>query len=168
MEVSSRISRGHQRTHVVHLVRDEFQPVLPRLDARDHRSQARPDDRLGVQRLAERNALCRPLQTLLDNPPLRCETRADDHPALVVEVAEHHLHALPDLAERVRYRGACAVERDVGRSGRGRVGGLDRFRGYCVLPGDEHYHVAFLQRTSDDGPYVRGRVRTSVLHATVK
>ena len=68
-------------------MRDELEPVLPRLDARDHRREARAHDGLRVQRAAERDALRRPLEALLDDRPMQGSAVAGKHPALVVEVA---------------------------------------------------------------------------------
>ena len=76
-----------KKTHVVHLVRDELEPVLARLDARDHGGEARAHDGLRAEGAAERGALRGPLEALLERAALRGERGAHDHPALVVEVA---------------------------------------------------------------------------------
>ena len=146
-------------THVVHLVRHELEPVLTRLDAGDHRSEARADDGLRGERAAERGALGRPLEALLDDAALRGDARADDHPALVVEVAEDDLHAAADGAERVRDGRARAVKGHVGRARGGRVRGLDRLGRERVLPLDEDDGVP-LGRLRRDGEVVgEGAVR---------
>lgn len=82
-------------------MRKKLQPVLASFDACDHVRQLRANDRLGVERFPEDDALVRPLQALFDDLSLSTETRAHDHPSLVVEVAQDDVHALSDLAERV-------------------------------------------------------------------
>ena len=99
-------------------MRDKLEPILARLDPRDHLRQPRAHNGLRVQRLAERDALTRPLQALLDDPALSRKTRANDHPPLVVEVAEDNLHPVADLAQRIRHRGTRAVEGYVGGASR--------------------------------------------------
>ena len=146
-------------THIVHLVRDELEPVLTRLDARNHARQPVADDRLRMQRPPERGALSGPLEALLDRAPLRSEARADDHPALVVEVAEHDLHPAPDLAERVCDRGPSTVEGHVGRACGGGVGGFDGLGGYGVLSRYEHDDVSLGRLTRDGKVVGKGSVR---------
>ena len=118
---------SRRETYVVHLVRDKLQPVLPSLDARDHAREPGAYDGLCVERLAEHDALVRPLEALLDNPTLGTEARGRDHPPLVVEVAEDNVHALADRAEGVRHGHARLVERNVGCACGGGVGRLDGF-----------------------------------------
>ena len=125
-------------------MRDKLEPVLPALHARDHRGQACADNGLRIERLSKRDALRRPFEAFLDDAALRGERRADDHPALVVEVAQDDLHALADRAERVRDRGTRAVERDVRRARRRRVRGLNRLGLNRVLARDEDHDVPFL------------------------
>lgn len=137
-------------THVVHLVRNKLQPILPALDPRNHLRQPRAHDRLSIERLAERDALRGPLEALLDRPALRGEACADDHPALVVEVAEDDLHAVADLAERVRDGRAGAVERHVGGPGGRGVCSLDGFGEDGVLAGNEDDRVAVLEDHGSD------------------
>lgn len=147
------------RTHVVHLVRDELEPILPTLDARDHGCKARADNRLRVERLAERDALRGPLEALFDDATLRSERCADDHPPLVVEVAQDDLHALADRPEGVRDGGSRTVECDVGRACCRRVRGLDRLCGDRVLARDEDHNVPFLCIKSKVSMYLASRKR---------
>ena len=157
-----------RRTHIVHLVCDILQPVLCRLDARDHLSKLRTNDRLRAQRFSERVPLVRPpgrehrqsgtrvhgeqydiLETLLHNEPLRAQTHGKDQPPFVVEVAEDDGHPLTLLAERIRHRYTDLIERHECRPCRRGVRGLDWLGGKLVTSRYEDHSVPALGLASD-------------------
>ena len=85
-------------TYIVHLVRDVLEPVLSSLHACNHVSKFGTNDGLSIERLSEYYALVCPLETLFDYLALCTQTRADDHPSLMIEVAENDVHAFAHLS----------------------------------------------------------------------
>ena len=91
------------------------------------------------------------LHTLLDDEPLRTGRRAAEHPALVVEVAEHDEDAAPLLPEGVLDRYLDFVKGDVCGASCGRVGSLDlpRFDALAALYQDDSEPVLRLAADSE-------------------
>lgn len=131
-------------TDIVHLVRHVLEPALARLDAGDHVCELRADDGLRVEGTPKDDTLVRPLEALLDNPPLCSDACAHHHPPLVVEVAQDHLQALVHWSQRMRDWHPDVIEGNIGRAcGRG-VGSLDGLRLDVIVARDEDDGEPFL------------------------
>ena len=84
------------------------------------------------------------LQTFLHDATLSTQRGADYHPSLVVEVAQDDLHAVANLAQRVRDRDAHIVESYICSTSRGGVGSLDGFCFDFVRAWHKDYNISFL------------------------
>ena len=112
------------------------------------------------------------LETLLHDQALCAQTCADDHPSLVVEVAEDHLQTLPHFSESICYRRPGLLECDICGPSRRRVRGLDGLGLDVVGPRDQNDNISILVV----GMFYESSViamedtgsRTLLLHPTVK
>lgn len=112
-------------THITHLIGDAFDPALTRLGHTDHLGQFLADDGLCDERLAEHDALVRPLEAFLDDGAHPADHLARNGPPFVVEVAHDDDEAVVFLAQEVVHGNLDVFELNKRRTRGCRIGCLD-------------------------------------------
>jgi hypothetical protein len=151
--------------HHAHLMRNLFEPGLVRLAVADHLGELLANRRLVNQLFPKHDSLVGPFHALFRDSPALADDRAGHHPALVVEVVHHHLHALAVDAEEVAHRDTHVLKGDVGGAGSGGVGGFDGLRLDAFGPLNHERGEAFGGAAGRDKVVAEGTIGDPLLGA---